>query len=1169
MAELGQRDFSLGWTPDESDVNSRPDGNLKFDNLELSEQGQVRLTRGTSVVEDFDLTASSKVPTSLFSKRIGATVHRLAGFTDGTIKPVGGVNLVPGGGSGQTPAFGSYTNQVIMNNGARSDKWDGTTLRTLGVETPGAPTVARQARLVKEVGGTRLSYNAIISDSVTYPSGNVEVVTELVTNIASMRLIEAIDGSDLGGTGNADPNDIFDLDVKFQDPSELVNLRIEFSLTALDLPYKFIDSYRVDLKLESDQFDLQTGSWSRIKLKRSDFVRIGTNAALDWSDISEVWLSAEFTSSNILTLGTVMTFTGGSGILSGDYKYLQVNVYDNDKYTAISPAGADVFFVTDRNKVNVTPSLPDGWGTTVNEIWIYRKKLNEIASGGGDVLGDTYHRVAIRSVTTLFEDNLSDVDAALGPIANLFLIHPPIDMHAIAGPYFGRMIYVTDDKIYPSQADNPDAVDSRNILDVSGSSNELNLWVRKVGESSLLIGTTNDIYELSGTGTVLADFTVDFNLRPLGLGHPPISDAVTVYDDTAIYFASDGWRVLSGVSSKSIVGATSLLYRGEARYDNPYVDMRSGNTVTSSCVTTKNQLWCSVALSDGTRRVFVFDLIRQYWRPYFVAPTKLFVEEDGTLLAIFTGVADRVMRILDVGTQLDGTTNQQFNIMSGYLDGGAPLQRKDLGQITIWGNSGGSNVHIVVRADNAAATKDYGNFVLSPTAVLNLKISDADAIHLKHSYQLEIEDVGGAGVAAFELYYWAVTYNARPIPNNHLRVLGSNYGSAGRKRFYEVPFVLDRLANSVVVTPTVDEVEVGAAATTFSGGVAGKTVERIFFTSEQNGHEVGLVIEGTLLTDQFEFYEMLKPEKVQVLPDLVKFYLTPETNLGKSGLKKFVRLAIVINTFGDNVTVTPIIDSVAVTTSTANTPNARTHIHYFTTDVRGTDLQIKLSGATAFEYYTIDLEETVFEILPAPTKYAVLPITNFGSPEIKRIRRIPLVIDTRGLAVDVELLIDNVAAPTVSINTPAKATAFYYITTDLMGVDFEITLNGNGNPFEFYQLHEPTIVEIFPPGKRIDQVGPIIADKVVWFKQGAITVYPTNTSITWELFIDDVSADSGTLTVLANVLSTYEFDFIKARKGRSARIEFASAAIFYRSGGEFRVGASGMPTSLKKIKFDK
>jgi len=1169
MAELGQRDFSLGWTPDASDVNSPPAGNLKFDNLELSEQGQVRLTRGTSVVEDFDLTASSKVPTSLFSKRIGATVHRLAGFTDGTIKPVGGANLITGGSSGQTPAFGSYTNQVIMNNGASSDKWDGTTLRTLGVETPAAPTVTLQSKLIKEVGGTRLNYAKIIGASVTYPSGNVEVVTEVGTNIASMRLIQAIDGSDLGGTGNAAPEDTFALDIKSQEPPGLVNLRIEFSLTSLSVPYTFLQSYRVDLKLESDQFDLQTNSWAKVQLNRSDFTRVGTDTTLDWSDIKEVWITAEYSGPNVLTLGPEMSFTGGLGTFNGVYEYLQVNVYDNGKYTAVSPAGVSVQLISDRDKINVAPDVPTGWGTSVNEIWIYRKKLNNDFTNPRDILGDTYHRVATRINTVLFEDSLSEVDAALGPIANLFLIHPPTDMQAIAGPYFGRMIYTTDDKIYPSQADNPDAVDSRNILDVSGASNELNLWVRKVGESSLLIGTTNDIYELSGTGTVLADFTVDFNLRPLGLGHPPISDAVTVYDDTAIYFASDGWRVLSGVSSKSIVGATSLLYRNEARYGNPYVDMRSGNTVNSSCVTTKNQLWCSVTLSDGTRRVFVFDLIRQYWRPYFVNPTKLFVEEDGTLLAIFTNVADRKMRILDTGTKLDGSTHQQFNIMSGYLDGGAPLQRKDLGQITIWGNSGGSNVHIVVRADNAAATKDYGNFVLSPTAVLNLKISDADAIHLKHSYQLEIEDVGGAGVAAFELYYWAVTYNARPIPNNHLRVLGSNYGSAGRKRFYEVPFVLDRLANSVVVTPTVDEVEVGAAATTFSGGVAGKTVERIFFTSEQNGHEVGLVIEGTLLTDQFEFYEMLKPEKIQVLPDLVKFYLTPETNLGKSGLKKFVRLAIVINTFGANVTVTPIIDSVAVTTSNANTPNARTHIHYFTTDVRGTDLQIKLSGATAFEYYTIDLEETVFEILPAPTKYAVLPITNFGSPEIKRIRRIPLVIDTRGLAVDVELLIDNVAAPTVSINTPAKATAFYYITTDLMGVDFEITLNGNGNPFEFYKLHAPTIVEIFPPGKRIDQVGPIIADKVVWFKQGAITVYPTNTSITWELFIDDVSADSGTLTVLANVLSTYEFNFIKARKGRTARIEFASAAIFYRSGGEFRVGTSGMPTSLKKIKFDK
>src|ERR1019366_7588713 len=165
-----------------------------------------------------------------------------------------------------------------------------------------------------------------------------------------------------------------------------------------------------------------------------------------------------------------------------------------------------------------------------------------------------------------FVDNLSDTeilqmnaDGTLFP--NLFLQtlnsqdipHPLFDdILAIEGIYNERMLYMTSGSLYLSDRLNPDAVDTRYTLKPSGDPGEKNLWLKKLTNNVLILATTKDLYEITGTLLDLPDGSIDVNMIAIGEAYPPISRDVCHHDNGLYYIAADGLRVTTGSNSTNV-----------------------------------------------------------------------------------------------------------------------------------------------------------------------------------------------------------------------------------------------------------------------------------------------------------------------------------------------------------------------------------------------------------------------------------------------------------------------------------------------------------------------------------------------------------------------------------------------------------------------------------------
>ena len=191
--------------------------------------------------------------------------------------------------------------------------------------------------------------------------------------------------------------------------------------------------------------------------------------------------------------------------------------------------------------------------------------------------------------------------------------------------------------------------------------------------------------------------------------------------------------------------------------------------------------------------------------------------------------------------------------------------------------------------------------------------------------------------------------------------------------------------------------------------------------------------------------------------------------------------------------------------------------------------------------------------------------TNWNSAAKKRIRTIPLVIDTKGNNVVFTPSVDGVAYPATTFNTSEKRTVLYYFVTDAFGIDVGGTLSGTG--FEFYGMLTPEVVEVLPVAKRFDQLGPIEFKKLGKLFSFRLRLIPTGTAITYNVYMQDVVVTSGTIVVTPNVQAVYEVKFPKFIMGQICRIELQSSAEFHRLSGEYQVAISGAQTDMKWVKM--
>jgi hypothetical protein len=193
--------------------------------------------------------------------------------------------------------------------------------------------------------------------------------------------------------------------------------------------------------------------------------------------------------------------------------------------------------------------------------WTALRKSNLIRFSDFDSLKNRWRLQLLQSKHNL----------ALNEILNEYLVSVQDmtffdDVYDIVPNYFERTLYMTPRDVFISDLQDPDAIDTRYTIKLSADVAEFNLWIVKAGPSTLWVGTTADIYEISGELQLLPDGTLNITVRPLGVKQPPINNAVTLYKNSVFYIGTDGLNRFTGAVNESFNGVLDLLWHGDDRH---------------------------------------------------------------------------------------------------------------------------------------------------------------------------------------------------------------------------------------------------------------------------------------------------------------------------------------------------------------------------------------------------------------------------------------------------------------------------------------------------------------------------------------------------------------------------------------------------------------------------
>lgn len=1131
-----------GWTPNNDD-NGDPSGLLRADNLVLDQDGSIRLARGTARKSSGAFgSTSADTPNALYSRTLAAGTVGVSGsfvnlryvsyngtvarnYAGGSPSEMDFSGAILTGGAADYAAFGNAWGHtfVFSNTKKRADKGASSSWRDLGIAAQTAPSV-----VVKDPPeNIATSTWALGTTSGTFPSANTEweikegneggtdafdtTYAQVTVDSGTLRGIaqapktsvtgETWDSTIFGGTSRREtPNDLFNIEVRFENPDKLKKFRVELYMddiagtTAPDVRNYFwhewlpneatenlLDYYDPDGYGYSDsstfindaQNDLTPGLsfsslfpesgnfWATLQCRRSKFKRVGTDDSLDWHTIKGIRVITVYTELDDegnpfdFYFGAIKFQGGTIGPLNGYYSYIEVDINDTGEYVEMgiaSPASSEVQVLNSYTEVTC-----HALAGNANKKWIFRSSTQ--------TPGYYFIKELTANFTTAFEDRMSDLDALRNVSLEYYRTALPDGIRYVVGPYYDRMLYFDYRSLYPSYRYDPGSYDSRHVMDIAAADNEVILWVQKVIDGEILVGTTNDIYALRGNFNYdEATGLLDVSVQALGIEQVPISTACTVYGTTVIYQAEDGWRTVEGSSTRVISGQLDRIYKKEDRWGVYAVVKGSRNSSTSAAVVSGSCLICSVDHNTTGRALHIYDFERGYWRLWRDTvntgdnPLTLIAEEDGTVLFSTTSSGDRYLYEWDTGTAIGNARKQSFTFRTVYDSDGKPNNRKDLLVLRMLLDTGNEGVTVHIWGYDHTNTWTERTYSVATNGLLEhfLELS-AYPIAPK---RVAVQIVPTTTIAAFRLVEFSFEYQERPEQVKFLRLPPDNLGVAGRKRLPALNFVIDTLGSPVTFTPILD----GVAQTQSNVTTSDKTVAIHTFTSDKTATNV----EGTLYSavSPFEFYGLLPQRDIEVLPDPVKYRFINATNFNTTKRKRFLQFAITIDTGGSNVTYTPIVDGVSLTPQTVNTSRKQTVIYYLIGSVVGVEVSGTLSGTNTFEFYGYAFEECIFEALPAAGKYIHIPYTNFGTTSRKRFIQLGLIIDTKGQAVTYTPYVDGVAKLPLQITTSFKQTILYTFTEDTTGTDVGGILSG-ASEFEFYGVsNDDSVWEKLPAAAK-------------------------------------------------------------------------------------------------------
>jgi hypothetical protein len=1192
---LTRKDWSLGWTPSNDSVNGDPRGLLRADNLELDERGILSLTNSAHVA-GYDATGSSRRQTpdprrtlditlaypgqivQIYSKYINNLKYRYVVTDNGNVYCNG--HQIVGNENFTHVGFTSALGQNLICAGNSRKKDDGSVVRELGLRKPdNAPvkidTTVSQVKFGDNFADWFAEWGTLYPPTEAMPA--IWIYTKDAGDGVSFWGIaqqwKAYDLSNIGGNPGSD-DDIFSFWAAGYTQS-FINVQIEFYLQST---YPITDSYTYEWKnppglgVTMDALgNLSPGSGTVLQVKRKDFTRVGVNPNLDWKDVKAVrviFKSAEEQGNYFTDFKVTSNFLVGKS-----YYYATQNVANLGTYVAksplstkssiIEPVGGQVRILVDN------PYGGDDADSQINEVWLFRRAsiIGDVIPIGSPPILDTWYRVGILNslVSLEFQDTMTDEDVLeLNIKTNVTLISVKDikdEIIGIVSGYYDRTLYLTSKYVYISEPLNPDSVDSINILKFEGGDISQNLWIVKSSLGVVLVGTTQEIFEISGTMVNMPDGSIDLLVKPLSVSYPPLSYDVEVFSTSIYYMAKDGVRIIAPGGQSDILTSPSLdlLFQDEDRYGIAPINVKPKNIERYPLAITQTHIFISLPFTDGSRNVIDLNLSTKTFTYRTTSPLCFFVEEDGVILAGY-GNGDNYLREFNVGKKFDDTVGQTVRFLTIFDDNTQPRNRKDVFTLKITADFGSQPAHIWIAKDKEAFVY-LGVYTFNGTTENLIRLEGV--ILPGKGYALKIE---GYGLDTCKIYNFTIEYEPFPEQLNFYRIPNNNLGTFARKRFTNHAFVIDTLGNTISYTPVVDGVNLSGASVTFTG----KRTFIHYFKSETLGTDIGGLLFGAI----FEYYGLNLEEIVsEKLPTPVKFLIIPATDYGEPNRKRHSSYKFAINTRGFNVEFTPRLDGVDKTPITINTSEKLTVEYFFTSDTIAIDIGGTLESLAdeEFEFYGV-IKPQQIEILPPRLKEFRIPESNYGIASRKRIRTMPLEINTNGYDVTFTPIVDGVVGTLSVLNSVSRKTLFHYFESDVFGTDFSGELIGS-QPFEFYGLLKPEGVEVLPVAKKLDQIGPIRFDKVGKLLSCRFRLITQGNENLILNFYDEESnvlttpIHTQTIITVADLDDIYEFNFPKTIKGSTIRVVIGPSTLpFHRYDMQLKVNLSGMDSDPKWIK---
>lgn len=503
---------------------------------------------------------------------------------------------------------------------------------------------------------------------------------------------------------------------------------------------------------------------------------------------------------------------------------------------------------------------------------------------------------------------------------------------------------------------------------------------------------------------------------------------------------------------------------------------------------------------------------------------------------------------------------------------GSP-NRKRFSSIKFEINTNGQDVLYTPQVDNDTLDPQIINTVFKRTVFVYFNGFDLSGV-----------DIGGTLASQtstpFEFYQVIRPQEVEEIPAllEYFLIPPANYGTPNRKRLSSFKFQINTFGHFCSFTPLVDRLP--GSPLIFKTFVK-ETIE-YFYTSDTVGIDFAGIVQSTETPAfPFEFYEVITPQTVEKLPDRLEFFLIPPSDYGVPNRKRHSSYKFQINTNGQPVQFTPIIDMVRLTPTSYTTASKQTVEYFFKSDTVGIDVggELAIQGTQPFEFYGTVVPQTV-EKLPDRLEFFKSTNTNFGVAARKRVRTFPIEIDTYGQPVTFTPIVDGVLqSVTTTLISTGKTTLYHFFGNDVFGTDYGGTfLSQTNQPFEFYGYGQPEDVETLPVPKIFDQLGPARFDKIGKFfgfrlrliMNGLTTLLPFK-------FYGDLSPTTpansnllfqGNLAVTPGIDGIYEIQLPKSVNTDILRLVLGPTVdSFHRYDCHVKVQTSGMESDAQWIRM--